>query len=41
MGKTGEYEPEKVEIWQELNEKYGDVWQPLPVESISTKKFSL
>lgn len=33
-GKPGEYEPGQVEAWQELKEKYGEVWQPLPVESI-------
>lgn len=33
-GKPGEYEPGQVEAWQELKEKYGEVWEPLPVESI-------
>ncbi len=33
-GEPGEYEPGQVEAWQELKEKYGEVWQPLPVESL-------
>ncbi|MGL4377717.1 MAG: ChuX/HutX family heme-like substrate-binding protein [Microcoleaceae cyanobacterium] len=33
-GEPGAYEPGQVEAWQELKEKYGEVWQPLPVESI-------
>ncbi len=31
-GKPGEYEPGKVEAWQQLREQYGEVWQPDPVE---------
>ncbi|MBD2453913.1 heme utilization protein HuvX [Nostoc sp. FACHB-87] len=31
-GKPGEYEPGQVESWHDLKEKYGEVWQPLPVE---------
>ncbi len=34
-GKPGEYEPGQVEAWQELKSKYGEVWQPVPVESLS------
>lgn len=33
-GKPGEYEPGQVEAWQNLKEKYGEVWQPLPVETL-------
>lgn len=33
-GKPGEYEPGQVETWQELRDKYGEVWEPAPVESI-------
>ena len=32
-GKPGEYEPGQVEAWQQLKEKYGEVWEPVPVES--------
>ncbi|MBN3927057.1 ChuX/HutX family heme-like substrate-binding protein [Nostoc sp. NMS4] len=32
-GKPGEYEPGQVEAWQVLKEKYGEIWQPLPIES--------
>lgn len=32
-GKPGEYEPGQVEAWQSLREKYGEVWEPVPVES--------
>jgi len=31
-GKPGEYEPGQVEAWQILKEKYGEIWQPLPLE---------
>ena len=34
-GKPGEYEPGQVEAWQELKSKYGEVWQPAPVETLS------
>lgn len=33
-GKPGEYEPGQVEAWQELKEKYGEVWEPTPVEAL-------
>lgn len=33
-GKPGEYEPGQVEAWQSLQEKYGEVWQPAPVENL-------
>ncbi|MBD2568088.1 ChuX/HutX family heme-like substrate-binding protein [Anabaena lutea] len=33
-GKPGEYEPGQVENWQALKEKYGEVWQPLPIETL-------
>ncbi|WP_413173273.1 ChuX/HutX family heme-like substrate-binding protein [Anabaena azotica] len=33
-GKPGEYEPGQVENWQALREKYGEVWQPLPIETL-------
>ncbi|AFZ57750.1 heme utilization protein HuvX [Anabaena cylindrica FACHB-243] len=33
-GKPGEYEPGQVENWQTLREKYGEVWQPLPIETL-------
>jgi len=33
-GKPGEYEPGQVENWHSLREKYGEVWEPLPVESL-------
>ena len=31
-GKPGEYEPGQVEAWLALQEKYGEVWEPAPVE---------
>ncbi|MFM6191063.1 MAG: ChuX/HutX family heme-like substrate-binding protein [Planktothrix sp.] len=31
-GKPGEYEPGQVEQWETLKEKYGEVWEPIPVE---------
>lgn len=34
-GKPGEYEPGQVEAWQELKSKYGEVWQPASVETLS------
>ncbi|EAW36104.1 ChuX/HutX family heme-like substrate-binding protein [Lyngbya sp. PCC 8106] len=34
-GKPGEYEPGQVEAWQELKSKYGEIWQPSPVETLS------
>ncbi|MEG4093370.1 heme utilization protein HuvX, partial [Microcoleus sp. Pol12B4] len=33
-GKPGEYEPGQVEHWQELKEKYGEFWEPAPVEAL-------
>ena len=33
-GKPGEYEPGQVEAWHSLREKYGEVWEPIPVESL-------
>ncbi|MBD2483163.1 ChuX/HutX family heme-like substrate-binding protein [Planktothrix sp. FACHB-1365] len=33
-GKPGEYEPGQVEQWEALKEKYGEVWQPIPVETL-------
>lgn len=33
-GKPGEYEPGQVETWHSLREKYGEVWEPVPVESL-------
>ena len=35
-GKPGEYEPGQVEKWHELKELYGEVWEPVPVEAISS-----
>lgn len=33
-GKPGEYEPGQVESWQMLKEKYGEVWTPIPLETL-------
>jgi putative heme iron utilization protein len=33
-GKPGEYEPGQVEAWQILKEKYGELWQPLALETL-------
>lgn len=33
-GKPGEYEPGQVEAWQTLQEQYGEVWAPAPVEAL-------
>ena len=33
-GKPGEYEPGQVEAWYSLQEQYGTVWSPAPVESL-------
>ncbi|MBE9059225.1 ChuX/HutX family heme-like substrate-binding protein [Sphaerospermopsis sp. LEGE 08334] len=33
-GKPGEYEAGQVENWLALREKYGEIWQPLPLESL-------
>jgi putative heme iron utilization protein len=33
-GKPGEYEPGQVEAWQALRDRYGDVWEPAPVEAL-------
>ena len=35
-GTPGEYEPGQVEAWQGLKEKYGEVWEPAPVESLES-----
>ncbi|VXD22380.1 ChuX/HutX family heme-like substrate-binding protein [Planktothrix paucivesiculata] len=33
-GKPGEYEPGQVENWRGLKEQYGEVWEPIPLESL-------
>ena len=33
-GKPGEYAPGQVEAWHALQEKYGEVWTPAPVEAM-------
>ncbi|MBS9395141.1 MAG: heme utilization protein HuvX [Dolichospermum sp. LBC05a] len=33
-GKPGEYELGQVEAWQTLKEKYGEIWQPLALETL-------
>ena len=33
-GKPGEYEPGQVDAWLALRERYGEVWEPLPVEEL-------
>jgi putative heme iron utilization protein len=33
-GKPGEYAPGQVEAWHMLKEQYGEVWQPVPVETL-------
>ncbi len=33
-GKPGEYAPGQIEAWQALREKYGEVWEPAPVEQV-------
>lgn len=33
-GKPGEYEAGQVENWLALREKYSELWQPLPLESL-------
>ncbi|MCG6133849.1 MAG: heme utilization protein HuvX [Nostoc sp. LLA-1] len=33
-GKPGEYEPGQVESWHTLQEQYGEVWQPTPIETL-------
>ena len=33
-GKPGEYEPGQVENWLILKDKYGEVWTPLPLETL-------
>ena len=35
-GKPGEYEPGQVEAWQGLKEKYGEIWEPVSVESLES-----
>ncbi|WP_421656567.1 ChuX/HutX family heme-like substrate-binding protein [Leptothermofonsia sp. ETS-13] len=31
-GKPGEYEPGQIEAWMNLREKYGEVWEPVPLD---------
>ncbi|MEO0970337.1 MAG: ChuX/HutX family heme-like substrate-binding protein [Cyanobacteria bacterium J06639_18] len=33
-GKPGEYEQGQVEAWESLREKYGEVWEPIPLVAI-------
>ncbi|MBD2002707.1 MULTISPECIES: ChuX/HutX family heme-like substrate-binding protein [Cyanophyceae] len=33
-GKPGEYEPGQVEAWEALREKYGEIWEPAPLEAV-------
>jgi putative heme iron utilization protein len=33
-GKPGEYEPGQVETWQTLRDRFGEVWEPAPVETL-------
>lgn len=33
-GKPGEYEPGQVEAWTALNNQYGELWTPTPVETL-------
>ncbi len=33
-GKPGEYEPGQVEAWEGLKTKYGELWEPLPLETL-------
>ncbi len=33
-GKPGEYALGQIEAWQALREKYGEVWEPAPVEQV-------
>lgn len=33
-GKPGEYAPGQVEAWHTLREQYGEVWQPVPVQTV-------
>jgi len=33
-GKPGEYEPGQVEAWEDLKTKYGELWEPLPLETL-------
>ena len=33
-GKPEEYEPGQVEAWQSLQEEYGEIWEPVPVDSV-------
>jgi len=33
-GKPGEYASGQVEAWQALQDQYGKIWQPLPVEVV-------
>jgi putative heme iron utilization protein len=33
-GKPGEYEPGQVEAWEALREKYGEIWEPAPLDAV-------
>jgi hypothetical protein len=33
-GKPGEYETGQVEAWEGLKTKYGELWEPLPLETL-------
>jgi hypothetical protein len=33
-GKPGEYEPGQVEAWEGLKAKYGELWEPVPLEKL-------
>lgn len=33
-GKPGEYELGQVEAWQVLRDRYGEIWEPAPVEAL-------
>ncbi|MBD1904286.1 heme utilization protein HuvX [Funiculus sociatus GB2-A5] len=33
-GKPGEYESGQVEAWEALREKYGEIWEPAPLDAV-------
>lgn len=33
-GKPGEYEPGQIEAWHTLRDRYGEMWEPAPVEAL-------
>jgi putative heme iron utilization protein len=33
-GKPGEYQPGQVEAWHTLRDRYGEMWEPAPVEAL-------